>query len=77
MKKATGSLIRLHDSFIVSICNYTGARGSLVVKALGYKPEDRGFETQWGEILKICLILLAALGPGVYSASNRNQYGKH
>jgi hypothetical protein len=23
-----------------------GARGSLVVKALGYKPEGRGFETQ-------------------------------
>jgi hypothetical protein len=23
-----------------------------------------------------CLILLAALGPGVYSASNRNEYQK-
>jgi hypothetical protein len=26
---------------------------------------------------KIYLILLAALGPGVYSASNRNEYQKH
>jgi hypothetical protein len=38
-------------------------RGSLVVKALGcYKPEDRGFETRWGEILN--LILPAALRQG-------------
>jgi hypothetical protein len=29
------------------------ARGNLVVKALGYKPEDRGFETRWCEILNL------------------------
>jgi hypothetical protein len=29
------------------------ARGSLVIKALGYKPEGRGFETQWSEILNL------------------------
>jgi hypothetical protein len=29
------------------------ARGNLVVKALGYKPESRGFETQGGEILNL------------------------
>jgi hypothetical protein len=28
-------------------------------------------------ILSIYLILQAALGPGVYSASNRNEYQKH
>jgi hypothetical protein len=28
------------------------ARGSLVVKALGYKPEGRRFERRWGEIFK-------------------------
>jgi hypothetical protein len=27
--------------------------GSLVLKALGYKPEGRGFETRWGEILNL------------------------
>jgi hypothetical protein len=26
---------------------------SVVVKALGYKPESRGFETRWGEILNL------------------------
>jgi hypothetical protein len=30
-----------------------GVRGSLVVKALGYKPEGRGFETQWDNILNL------------------------
>jgi hypothetical protein len=30
-----------------------GPRGSLVVKALGYKPEGRWFETRWGEILNL------------------------
>jgi hypothetical protein len=43
-----------------------GARDSLVIKALGYKPEGRGFET-----------LQAAVDPGVYSASNINEYRKH
>jgi hypothetical protein len=26
-----------------------GARGTVVVKALCYKPVGRGFDTQWGE----------------------------
>jgi hypothetical protein len=57
-----------------------GACGShhIVVKALFYKQEGRGFETRWGEwFLSIYLILPVALGPGVYSASNRNEYQKH
>jgi hypothetical protein len=41
------------------------ARGSIVVKALCYKPGGHGFE-----------VFLAALGSGVYSASNRNEYQK-
>jgi hypothetical protein len=49
-----------------------------MVKALCYKPEGRGFEIRGGErFLSIYLILLAALGPGVYSGSNRNEYQKH
>jgi hypothetical protein len=48
----------------------------LVVKALDYKPEGRGLESRWGEILSY-LILPAALGLGVHSASNRNEYRKH
>jgi hypothetical protein len=54
-----------------------GARGIVVVEALCYKPEGRGFETRCGELIfSIYLILSAALGPGVYSASNRNEYQK-
>jgi hypothetical protein len=34
------------------------------------------FETQWGEFFSIYVILPAALGPGIYSASNRNEYQK-
>jgi hypothetical protein len=30
-----------------------GARGSLVVKTLGCKPEGRGFEIRWSEILNL------------------------
>jgi hypothetical protein len=48
-----------------------------VVKTLCYKPEGRGFAPRWGErIFPIYLIFPAALGPGVYSASNRNEYQK-
>jgi hypothetical protein len=52
-------------------------RGSEVVKALCCKPEGCGFETQLGEwIFLIYLTLPAALGYGVYSASNMNEYQK-
>jgi hypothetical protein len=51
-----------------------GVHGSVVVMA--YKPEGCGLETRWGEFFSIYLILLAALGPGVYSSSNRNEYQK-
>jgi hypothetical protein len=53
------------------------ARSSVVVKAPCYKPEGRAFEARWGEwIFSIYLILPAALGPGLYSASNGNEYQK-
>jgi hypothetical protein len=44
-----------------------------VVEALCYKPEGHAFENL---IFPIYLILPAALDPGVYSASNRNEYQK-
>jgi hypothetical protein len=54
--------------------NTDSSRGSIVVKALYYKPECRWFETRWGEwIVSTYLILTAALGSGIYSASNRNE----
>jgi hypothetical protein len=36
---------------IILFCTYLGARCSLVVKALRYKPEGRGFVTRWGIFL--------------------------
>jgi hypothetical protein len=37
----------------------------------------RGFDSRWGHLIfSNYLILAAALGPGVYSASNRNEYQK-
>jgi hypothetical protein len=48
---------------------------SLVVKALDYKPEGRGFQTRWGELFN--LPIFRPLAPGVYSPSNRNEYRKH
>jgi p-aminobenzoyl-glutamate transporter AbgT len=35
------------------------------------------FLTVWLQFLSIYLILPSPLGPGVYSASNRNEYQKH
>jgi hypothetical protein len=46
-----------------------------VVEALCHKPEGRGFEIRLIHF-SIHLILEAALGPGVYSSSNRNEYQK-
>jgi hypothetical protein len=55
----------------------TGYTAQIVVKALCYKKDGRGFKTRWGEwIVSVDLILLATLGSGVYSASNRNEYQK-
>jgi hypothetical protein len=45
----------------------SGARGSVVVKALHYKPEGH---------TSICLIFPAVLGSGVNLVSNRNLYWK-
>jgi hypothetical protein len=56
------------NRFTVSTRTITGvgARGSVVVKAQGYKPKGRGFEERWGErSLPIHLILPAVQGPGV------------
>jgi hypothetical protein len=73
-------LLRTQRQYIDQIFNsdiFRSERGSVVVKALCCKPEGRGFEIRWGEwICSINLILPAALGPGVHSASNRNEYQK-
>jgi hypothetical protein len=48
-----------------------------VVEELCYKLEGLGVETRLGNhILSIYLILPATIGPGVYPASNKNEYQK-
>jgi hypothetical protein len=48
-----------------------------VVSTTSYKSEGQGFGTWWGQwIFSSYLILPAALGPGMYSVSNRNEYLK-
>jgi hypothetical protein len=40
-------------SYNLDLWGIKSARGSVVVKALEYKPEIRGFESRWGEILNL------------------------
>ena len=52
---------------------YVGARGSIVVKALRYKPAGRGFDSRWCQDFSMTSFR-SHYGPGVDSASNRNEY---
>jgi hypothetical protein len=48
-----------------------------VFTALWYKPEGRGFEARCGELIFFNLSKPSVpLGPGVYSATSRNEYQK-
>jgi hypothetical protein len=48
-----------------------------MVEALSYKPVGRGFDSdEVIDLFSIYLFFKAALGPGAYSASNRNEYQK-
>jgi hypothetical protein len=55
--------------------NNIGASGSVVVKALCYRTAGSR-PNEVNQFFLIYLILPATLGPGVYSASNRNEYQK-
>jgi hypothetical protein len=55
----------VYKTMCVCVCGGGGACSSVVVKEVCYKPEGRRFKA-----------LPAALGPGVHSASNRNEYQK-
>jgi hypothetical protein len=55
-------LCRRVHSCCCSVISFLLLRGSVVVKALCYKPEGRGVETRWGEwFLSSYLILPVAL----------------
>jgi len=52
-----------------------GDRGSTVVKTLCYKSEDRGFDSRWCHWnFSLTKFFRSHYGPGVDSASNRNEY---
>jgi hypothetical protein len=57
----THSHTHTHTAYILYIYIYMGARGSVVVEALCYKPEGRGIASWWGGIFQIYLILPTAL----------------
>jgi hypothetical protein len=49
-----------------------------VVKALRYKPAGRGFESRWCHWnFSLTLSFRSHYGPGVDSASNRNEYQEY
>jgi hypothetical protein len=82
MYTSTGSrtkakIFKHGHKFTYSSLFFSYVLGSIVVKALCYKPKGRGFDTPWGDFFLIFLILSAALGTWVYSASNRTEHQKH
>jgi hypothetical protein len=49
-----------------------------LVEALSYKPEGRGFDSRWCHwSFSLTLLVWSYYGPGVDSASNRNEYQEY
>jgi hypothetical protein len=56
----------------------TGARGGAVFEALSYKPEGRGIDSRWYHWnFSLTSFFQPQYGPGVDSASNRNEYQEY
>jgi hypothetical protein len=63
--------------WVILLVNSVSRNLIILFAAVCSKPEGWRFNTRCGEwLFSIYLILPAALGPGVYSASNRNEYQK-
>jgi hypothetical protein len=82
---ATAKLLRLYTLYELCVerCPFSRlwhnlyTHCSVVIEERCYKLEGRRFNSLWGHwIFSFYLILPAALGAGVYSASNRNEYRK-
>ena len=56
---------------------YDGNRGSTVVKVLCYKSEGHWFDSRWCHWNFSLMSLRSHYGPGVESASNRNEYQEY
>ena len=62
-------MVKLFTELILKI------RGGVVVKALHYKPAGRGFDFRWCHWnFSVTYSYRSHYGPGVDSASNRNEY---
>ena len=58
--------------------HYFGDRGSTVVKVLCYKSEGRWFDSRWYHWdFSLIYSFRSHYGPGVDSASNRNEYQEY
>ena len=62
---------------IPMLYNFLGDRGSTVVKVLCYKSEGRWFDSRWCRNFSLAESFRSHYGPGVDSASNRNEYQEH
>ena len=63
------------SQFILTVYTSVGARGGVVVKALRYKPAGRRFDSQWCHWNStVTYSFRSHYGPGVNSASNKNEY---
>jgi hypothetical protein len=79
--KQAGAAVLSPDLYRISRISYRTASIFIILSlssvgtgALPYKPKGRGLETRGGScISSIYLVLLAALGPGIYSDRNEWQ----
>ena len=63
-----------HTVYLVVYCSGLWARGGVVVKALRYKPAGSGFDSRWCHWNFSMTSFRSHCGPGIDSASNRNEY---
>jgi hypothetical protein len=65
----------VRHAFTFSSCNTDwGHVVAQLVEALCYKPDGRGIESRWGGFFQFTLSFKPHYGPGIDSASNRNEY---
>ena len=68
----------LSSYYFMNSTNYKGDRGVTVVKALCYKPEGRWFDSRWCHWnFSLTQSFRSHYGPGIDSASNRNEYQEY
>ena len=64
----------LSRAIVMKSGNLMRVRVGVVVKALRDKPAGSGFDSRWCRNFSVTQSFRSHYGPGVYSASNRNEY---